>query len=236
MFEVRKLSFAYKQQPLLRDVSFVVSPGEVISLVGRNGAGKSTLLRILSTVIMPQAGQVLVEGRDVVADPMSYRTQIGYLPETPSFYEEMSVKAYLKFRARLKGEPEKRIRRHLAESVETCHITDILEAPIRVLSFGQKKRVALADALLLRPRILLLDDVCAGLDASMRATLDSLLSTIASFSCVIVSGHEIADMLRWSTRVLVLDEGAITLSQSVAGVDRARLEARLFSALKGEVE
>lgn len=233
MLEVRKLSFSYGGQPLLRNVSFVVSPGEIVGLAGGNGAGKTTLLKLLATVFMPCAGQILLEGRDIADDALSYRSQVGYFPETPAFYEEMTVKAYLKFRARLKGEPEKRIRRRIAEAAEMCCVTDVMGMPIRVLSFGQKKRVALADAILLRPRILLLDDFCAGLDAGMRTMAEKIISTVASFACVIVSGHEIADMLRWSTRLLVLKDGVIADSAPVAGTDCLLLEQRMTALLRG---
>ncbi|HCG20171.1 MAG TPA: hypothetical protein DER26_04160 [Verrucomicrobia bacterium] len=233
MLEVRRLSFSYGGQPLLRNVSFVVSPGEIVGLVGGNGAGKSTLLKLLATVFMPCAGQVLLEGRDIAGDALSYRSQVGYLPEAPAFYEDMTVKAYLKFRARLKGEPEKRIRRRMSEAAEMCCVTDVMGMPIRALSFGQKKRVALADAILLRPRILLLDDFCAGLDAGMRTMAEKMISTVASFACVVVTGHEIADMLRWSTRLLVLKDGVIADSAPVAGTDRLLLEQRMTALLRG---
>ncbi len=236
MLEVRKLSFAYARHPLLRDVSFVVSPGEVIGLVGTNGVGKSTLLKILSTVFMPTVGQVLLEGRDAARNPLAYRALIGYMQEIPALYEEMSPKAYLKYRARLKGEPEKRIRRRMSEACELCRVTEFQDVPIGKLSFGQKKRVALADALLLRPRVLLLDDLCAGLDAAMRETMGQIITAATAFSCVIVSGHELTDMLRWVTRVLVLRDGVIAGALPVAGTEKPLLEARVISLMKGEVK
>lgn len=233
MLEVRKLSFAYGKHPLLRDVSFVVSPGEVIGLVGANGVGKSTLLKILATVIMPAVGQVLIEGRDVARNPLVYRSLIGYMQEIPALYEEMTPKAYLKYCARLKGEPEKRIRRRMMEASELCHLTEFQEIPIGKLSFGQKKRVALADALLLRPRVLLLDDLCAGLDAAMREAMAKIITAATAFSCVIVSGHELMDMLQWSTQVLVLKDGVIAGTLPVAGTEKVLLASRVTSLIKG---
>lgn len=233
MLEVRKLSFAYDRDILLRDISFVVSPGEIIGLVGANGVGKSTLLKILATIIMPQSGEVLLEGRDVVTNPYACRMLIGYMPELPILYEDMTVKSYLRFRARLKGEPEKRIRRRIAEAAEICHVEDLFAKSIRTLSFGQKKRLALADAILLRPRLLLLDDCYAGLDAPMRDVVGKMIAATAAFSSVIVSGHEIADMIRWATRIVVLKEGEIAGSLSVAGVDHEQLKQRILSLMRG---
>ena len=169
MIEIRNLAFAYGRESVLRDVSFVVSPGEAVAVVGANGAGKTTLLRILATLAVPTAGTVMMDGQDAFARPLRYRRQIGYLGEEAALYDDMTVKEYLHYRAKLKGEPPKRVRRRVSEAAEMCQVADALRAPIRSLSTGIRKRVALADALLLRPRVLLLDDFLAGLDWGMRS-------------------------------------------------------------------
>jgi len=233
MLEVRNIAFAYRANKVLRDVSFVVSPGETVSVVGDNGAGKTTLLRILATIMMPDAGSVRVDGHDALKAPLRFRRELGYLQENPSLYEDMSVKSYLYYRARLKGEPEKRIRRRIGEASETCRITDIMQKQIRSLSFGLKKRVALADAILLRPRVILLDDVLAGLDRTMRDAAGEIISSVAAFSSVIVTGHELMDLARWSTRFLVLDKGRIEATIPAAGLDAATVVGRVDAALKG---
>lgn len=233
MFEVRNIAFSYGAQPVLRDVSFVVSPGETVSIVGDNGAGKTTLLKILATLMTQDAGSIRVNGQDAVHYPLRYRSQLGYLQENPSLYEDMTVKGYLKYRAQLKGELDKRIRRRVGEAAEICQITDILMQPIRKLSFGLKKRVALADAMLLRPRVLLLDDVLAGLDRSMREAAGTIVSTVAAFSSVIVTGHEITDLVKWSTRILVLRNGVISATIPAAGMDAAATVSRVDQALRG---
>ena len=234
MIEVRNLSFSYGRQKVLRDVSFVVSPGEVVSIVGANGAGKTTLLRVLATLQLPDSGTVLMDGQDALARPLRYRRQLGYLPERVAIYEDMSVKDYLIYRAMLKGEPDKRIRRRVGEAAEMCQVTEILSKPIAGLSMGQKKRVALADATLLRPRVLLLDDFLAGLDCSMREAAGPILSAVAAFSSVIVTGHEISDMAKWTTRFLVLRDGVIASTVPAAGVQRADLVQRVELAVRGE--
>ena len=233
MFEVRNIAFSYGAQPVLRDVSFVVSPGETVSIVGDNGAGKTTLLKILATLMTQDTGSIRVNGQDAVHYPLRYRSQLGYLQENPSLYEDMTVKGYLKYRAQLKGELDKRIRRRVGEAAEICQITDILMQPIRKLSFGLKKRVALADAMLLRPRVLLLDDVLAGLDRSMREAAGTIVSTVAAFSSVIVTGHEITDLVKWSTRILVLRNGVISATIPAAGMDAAATVSRVDQALRG---
>ena len=95
MIEVRNLAFSYRRQPVLRDVSFVVSPGETVSVVGANGAGKTTLLRVLATLAVPDSGVVMIDGQDALSRPMRYRRQIGYMPERVSLSEDMTVKEYL---------------------------------------------------------------------------------------------------------------------------------------------
>ena len=234
MIEIRNLRFSYRQKQILRDVSFVVSPGEVVSVVGANGVGKTTLLRILATLAVPDAGTVMMDGQDALARPLKYRRQIGYLPERVSLYEDMTVRDYLHYRAGLKGEPAKRVRRRVSEAAELCQVADLLREPIWSLSAGLCKRVALADALLLRPRVLLLDDFLAGLDRDMRMAAGAVLSNAAAFSSVIVTGHELEDFARWTTRFLVLRNGVISASIDTAGLDEATLRGRVDLALKGE--
>ena len=233
MFEVRNIAFTYRDQPVLRDVSFVVSPGEAVSVIGANGAGKTTLLRVLATLAVPDSGAVMVDGQNALAKPLRYRRLLGYLPETVALYDDMTVKEYLNYRAALKGEMPKRIRRRVDEACEMCRITDLLRRPIRLLSAGLRKRVALADALLLRPRVVLLDDFLAGLDASMRDAAAGIVSDAAAFSAVIATGHELDDLAKWTTRFLILREGIISSTVTATGVDRAALRGRLELALEG---
>lgn len=235
MLEVRNLAFSYRRAPVLRDVSFVASPGEVVSVVGGNGVGKTTLMRILATLMVPDSGAVLSDGSDVFDLPLRYRHQLGYLPENPEPYEDMSVKEYLTYRALLKGEPTKRVRRRVNEATEMCRIEPLLRTTIRGLSFGQKKRVALADAVLLRPRVLLLDDFLSGLDTEMREVSGAILSEAAAFSSVIVTGHELSDLARWTTRFLVLKDGVISTVIPSAGIDPRELEERVRTAVLGGV-
>ena len=209
MLEVRNIAFGYVKAPILRDVSFVVSPGEIVSITGSNGCGKTTLLRVMATLLMPTAGQVVYDGKDAFSDTLKYRKQLGYLPEKVALYEDMSVKEYLNYRAKIKGEVFKRIRRRVSEAAALTRVEDLLRKPIKNLSYGQKKRVALADALLLRPRILLLDDFLAGLDGEMREAMGDILKESAAFSSVVTTGHELEEMKKWSSRVLKIEGGRI---------------------------
>jgi len=233
MLEVRNIAFTYRSKPVLRDVSFVVSPGETVAVVGANGAGKTTLLKVLATLAVPDSGLVLTDGQNALAHPIRYRRQLGYLPEVVSLYDDMRVKEYLLYRAALKGEASRRIRRRIGEAVELCRISDLLRERIRDLSVGQRKRVAFADALLLRPRVLLLDDFLAGLDCDMRRFAGEVLSEAAAFSSVVITGHELSDLARWTTRFLVLKDGVIASVIEASGATPDDICARVGAALTG---
>lgn len=201
-------------------------------MVGANGAGKTTLLKIMATLAVPESGSVLLDGHDAFARPLRYRRQLGYLPEKFSLYEDMTVKDFLHYRAALKGEPPKRVRRRVGEAVQMCSISDIFRRPVRNLSAGEKKRVALADALMLRPRLLLLDDFLAGLDCAMRETVGGILESAAAFSSVVVSGHEIDDFAKWASRFLVLKGGRLAACVQ-AGEAGGELAGRVREELSG---
>ena len=233
MIEVRNLSFAYGREPVLRDVSFVVSPGETVGIVGANGSGKTTLLRILANLAAPLSGTVMADGENVLSHPMRYRRQVGYLPENVALYDDMTVKGYLQYRANLKGEPSKRVRRRISEAAEMCQIGDLMRTPVSRLSAGLRKRVALADALLLRPRVLLLDDFLAGLDMDMRKAAGDILSSAAAFSSVIATGHDIWDFAQWTTRFLVLRGGVVAAKIETSGIDQDTLRERVEFAMRG---
>ncbi len=203
-------------------------------VIGANGAGKTTLMKVLATLAVPDSGQILLDGQDALARPLRYRRQIGYLPESPAFYDEMTVRDYLRYRANLKGEPTKRVRRRVSEAAEMCQVASVLRTPLKSLSLGMRKRVAIADALLLRPRVLLLDDFLAGIDSTMRRTAGDILSSAAAFSSVIVTGHELDDLAKWSTRFLVLRDGIVSATVDTAGVEPLILRERLDAALAGE--
>jgi len=207
MFEVQHIALSWDHKPLLEDVSFSVAPGDVVMIAGANGAGKTTLMRILAGLVRPSSGVVRADGLDVFARPLRYRQLLGYLPERVALEPDMTVRGYLKFRARLRGEMFKKIRYRVQEAINLCGLLSVADTRLDVLSHGFRRRVALADALLLRPRYLLLDDLMAGLDPATRASFGSFLKAVSAFAAVVVTGHELDDMARWATQFLVLTSG-----------------------------
>jgi ABC-type multidrug transport system ATPase subunit len=234
MLEVRNLAFSYCRRPVLRDVSFSVERGETVVVTGANGAGKTTLLKVLSTLAVPDSGSVAVDGFDAFSRPLKYRRQLGCLFETAAIYGDMTPAEYLSYRARLKGEPAKRIRRRVGEAVEMCRLGGCLDVPVRRLSNGLRRRVAIADALLLRPRVLLLDDFLSGIDGPTRAACAEILSEAAQFSAVVATGHELPDLARLATRVLVLKSGTVTSTIETAGLDASAAAARIALEIEGK--
>lgn len=218
MLEVQDISFSWGKAPLLDGVTFSVAPGEVAALVGANGAGKTTLMKILAGVILPTSGTVKADGTDTFAHSMRYRRVMGYLPENCPVDPDMTVKQYLTYRARLRGEMAKKIRHRVQEAISLCGLSAQTDGLVGRLSFGQRKRVALADALLLRPRFLLLDDLLAGLDAVTRASLGRILASVATFASVVVSGHELDELESHANKFLVLKDGRMLGAKTAAGV------------------
>ena len=217
MLEARDIAFAYDRRRILDGVTFKVASGETVALVGANGAGKTTLMRLLAGLLVPASGTLRVDGFDAFREPIRYRRMLGYLPESTSAEPDLTVKAYLKFRAKLKGEQSRKIRHRVMEALEACALVESADVRIRKLSNGQRRRVALADALLLRPRILLADDLFAGIDTATRTSLVQAIGTFSQFASVVLSGHELDDLGRCATRFLVLKDGRIMEVKGAAG-------------------
>ncbi|HOR97363.1 MAG TPA: ABC transporter ATP-binding protein [Kiritimatiellia bacterium] len=211
MLEIDHISFSYGRRRVIDDLSFDVAPGEIVALTGPTGVGKTTLLQILANLLIQDTGNIRLDGVDPLERPIRYRRGIGYLSEMCPLYDEMTVEAYLTYRVRLKGERTLRIRRRVSEALELCGLDKVGREPVRLLSQGYRKRLSLADALALRPKVLLLDDPLAGLDAQLRRRLGAMLSAISSRSAVVVAGHEIQEMLGWCTRVVLLRTGGSAL-------------------------
>ena len=221
MLEVRDITFSYARRRILDGATFSVASGETVALVGANGAGKTTLMRILAGLYLPSSGSLRADGFNVFREPIRFRRQLGYLPESAPMEPGFTVKGYLKFRARLKGEQNRRIRHRVFEALAACGIEDLADMRITHLSNGMRRRVALADALLLRPRFLLADDLFAGIDPAARTALGQTLVSFSQFASVVVTGHELEDLARCATRFLVLKGGRLEEVKGAAGARMA---------------
>ena len=223
MLEIDHLSFSYGTRKVLDDVTFDVAPGEIVGLTGANGAGKTTLLRVLACLLMQDEGVVRLDAINPLLRPIKYRRGIGYLSEHCPLYDEMTVEDYLVYRVQLKGERTMRVRRRVSETLEMCGLDAERKTRVRLLSNGFRKRLGLADALVLHPKLLLLDDPLAGLDVPHRKKMAAVLTAASARSAVILAGHEIHEMLDWCTRFAVLHGGRMVGMYRVSEYKKADL-------------
>lgn len=233
MLAVKDISFAYGKRRVLESISFNVEPGEIVVLTGSNGGGKTTLLRILANLLVQDKGWFSLDQVAPLQRPMRYRRWIGYLSETAPLYDEMRVGEYLSFRARLKGERTLRIRRRVSEALALCDLESERNRRIRNLSFGMRKRVALAEATCLRPKLLLLDDLLSGLDLEQRRKMADFVTTLSSRTALLLAGHELSEMLPWCTRVMVMEQGQITGEWHTEGHNYDKLLQEIGKAVAG---
>ena len=233
MLEVQHISFSYGPRATLSDISFDAATGDILAVIGANGAGKTTLLRILSCLLMQDAGNVRLDGIDTLERPVKYRRKIGYLSEKCPLYDEMTAEDFLSYRLRLRGERSLRVRRWVDEVIGQCGLDEERRTVMRVLSYGYRKRVGLANALLTHPSLLLLDDPFAGLDLPQRKQVAGVLSSVAARAAVVLAGHEVAQMLDWCTRVLVLRKGHVTGLHRVGDYAKDDLLKRIEQEMTG---
>ncbi|MEI7903323.1 MAG: ABC transporter ATP-binding protein [bacterium] len=234
MLEVDHITFSYGRHTVLNDITFDVAPGEILALTGANGTGKTTLLRVLACLLMQDSGSVRLDGVNPLLRPIKYRRGIGYLSEHCPLYSDMTVESYLTYRVRLKGERSMRVRKRVSEALGMCGLEEVSRMRIRLLSYGYRKRVGLADALVQHPKLLLLDDPLAGLDVCQRKKTAAVLTAASSRAAVIVAGHEINEMLDWCTRFLVLGKSRVMAMYRTSDYTRAELNRLLEQQMPAE--
>jgi ABC-2 type transport system ATP-binding protein len=222
LIDVRGLGRSYGSLVAVKDVSFSVGRGEVVGFLGPNGAGKSTTLRMIGGYLGPSTGSVRVNGFDVVEQPLLARKCMGYMPETAPLYPEMRVREYLVFRARLKhiGGPE--LPSSVEQVVHKAGIAEVVRALIGTLSRGFRQRVALADALLGNPPLLILDEPTAGLDPNQIHSVRQVIRELGASHTVLLSTHILSEVESTCTRALVIDRGVLVAQGSIAELRRRR--------------
>lgn len=220
---VRELCKYFGTARAVDGVSFEIDQGDsgkggIVGLIGPNGAGKSTILRMLSTFLQPTSGCVIVAGCDAAANPSGVRQRIGYLPENPPGHAEARIQEYLEFRAQLKGISRPDRRKEIDRCLEACQLTAVRRRLIGRLSQGFRRRVGLADALLARPRVLILDEPTIGLDPLQVRQTRELLAGLAHDCTILLSTHLLAEAESLCQRVLVLMQGQLVSDVEVSFV------------------
>ncbi|MCL4861973.1 MAG: ATP-binding cassette domain-containing protein [Caldilineaceae bacterium] len=216
MIEVQSIRKSYGPIVALDDVSFSVADGEIVGLLGPNGAGKTTMIKILTGYLQPDEGSVAIDGIDVLTQTQAAQARIGYLPENAPAYPELSVQAYLKLIADLRQVPANEQRERISAAVYAVDLEDRLTQPIGTLSKGYRQRVGLAQAILHRPRLLILDEPSVGLDPTQIVEIRHLIRRLSEFSTILFSTHILPEVEALCNRVLILMNGQVKADANLA--------------------
>ncbi|MFP4323406.1 MAG: ABC transporter ATP-binding protein [Anaerolineales bacterium] len=209
MIVLEDVKKAYGPVQALRGISFQVAEGEIVGLLGPNGAGKTTAIKILTGYLHPDAGHVSVDGLDVLTQPREAQARIGYLPENTPLYPTMTVQGYLKMMADMRNIPPDAQRGLIAEAIEATGLVEHRARPIGNLSKGLKQRVGLAQAILHKPRLLILDEPTVGLDPTQIVEIRELILRLAEESTILFSSHILPEVEAVCDRVVMIFNGEV---------------------------
>ena len=213
MIEVKNLTKRYGNKLAVNNISFVVNEGEILGFLGPNGAGKTTTMNIITGYLSSTEGSVKIDGIDILENPNEAKKKIGYLPEHPPLYMDMTVKEYLNFAYELKGVTLKR-EAHIKEICELVKITDVYNRMIKNLSKGYRQRVGLAQALLGNPPVLILDEPTVGLDPRQIIEIRNLIKALGRNHTVILSSHILPEVQAVCEKVVVINKGVIVANDT----------------------
>ena len=220
MIKVENLVKRYGSNYALNDVSFEIKDGEIVGLLGPNGAGKSTTMNILTGYLSSTSGAAYIDGINVIEDPIGAKRLIGFLPEQPPVYPDMTVSEYLNFVYELKGCKLDRTA-HIAEIMDVVKLTGVKKRLIRNLSKGYKQRVGIAQALVGDPRVVIFDEPTVGLDPKQILEVRNLLRTLAKRHTVILSTHILAEVQAVCERVIIINKGELIADERTDNLTKA---------------
>jgi ABC-2 type transport system ATP-binding protein len=236
VIEVEGLVKRYGDFEAVKGINFTVRKGEIVGFLGPNGAGKSTTMRILTGYLPLTAGRVKIAGRDIEAEPMEAKRKIGYMPEVPPLYTDMTVGDYLLFVARIKGVESKQRRTRVAKVMEQCAITDVQGRVIAKLSKGYRQRVGLAQALVNNPELLILDEPTAGLDPTQIIEIRKLIKSLAGEHTIILSTHILPEVTMTCDRAVIINRGKIVADDTISNLSKGKSLEEVFISLTMQPE
>lgn len=231
MIEVENLTKIYGSSPAIQDVSFAVEPGEIVGFLGPNGAGKTTTMRILAGYLPATSGTARIAGYDVHEDSMAVRQRIGYLPELPPLYPDMTVEGFLYFVSRIKGVSAGDRADKVNSALKRCNIEEKRKVLIRKLSKGFRQRVGIAQAIVHDPPALILDEPTVGLDPRQIIEMRNLIKSLAGSHTIILSTHILPEVSMTCSRVTIINRGKIVVTNTPEN-----LEANLVGGTGYELE
>ena len=222
MIEVTNLTKRYGSHVAVDHLSFRVEKGQIYGFLGPNGAGKSTTMNIITGYLAPSEGTVTINGKDIQKEPEEAKKCIGYLPELPPLYVDMTVKEYLKFVAELKKVPAKEREKQIAEVMEMTYITDMQGRLIKNLSKGYRQRVGLAQAILGYPEVIILDEPTVGLDPKQIIEIRDLIRKLGENHTIILSSHILSEVSAVCDHIMIIAHGKLVASDSPEGLQKLR--------------
>ena len=212
MIRMEKVTKQYGPLTALKEVTFRIPEGEITGLLGRNGAGKTTALNLMTGYFPPTAGKVLVGGKDMMENPRECKRMIGYLPEKPPLYDEMTVREYLHFVCELREVRREGIRAHIDEIIGLCGLGAVRDRVLGHLSKGYRQRAGIAQALCASPEVLILDEPTVGLDPKQTVEIRELIRELGKERTVVFSSHILSEVQQLCSRAVILQEGRMVRS------------------------
>ncbi len=223
MIEVEKLTKKYRDRVAINELTFSINEGEIVGFLGPNGAGKSTTMKILTGFMPATSGKARVAGFDVFENPLEAKKRIGYLPETPPLYPEMTVREYLKFVASLKAVPSAKLKGEVDRVCAVTAITSEIDRLTGSLSKGYRQRVGIAQALIGEPALLILDEPTEGLDPKQRQDMLNLIKGLAGKHTVVISTHILSEIEATCQKVLIVHKGQILADDTMANMTQGQV-------------
>jgi ABC-2 type transport system ATP-binding protein len=251
MIQVSNLSKAYGEKRAIQNLNFTLEKGEVVGLLGLNGAGKTTTIRILTGFLIPTAGDAKINGKSIFDEPLEAKKKIGYLPESPPLYEEMTVSDYLTFVGRIKSVDHNLLPKELERVMNKTRTLEVKNKTISQLSLGYRKRVGIAQALVGNPPVIIMDEPISGLDPQQIIEIRNLIKDLSGDHTVLISSHILAEIYKTCDKFLFIHEGKLKKTYSLmeleeemeklsgleitlSGQTREKIEAYLNSILTSQ--
>ncbi|MDO9049302.1 MAG: ABC transporter ATP-binding protein [Methylobacter sp.] len=220
LIEAEHLTRYYGKYCAVNDVSFTLAKGEVLGFLGANGAGKTTTMQMLCGNLAPSAGQIKINGFDLLDQPKAAKLNLGYLPDTPPLYKELTVREFLLYCAQLHGIDKNSVTSAIKRTKERCGLTDVADRLIANLSKGFQQRVGIAQAILHNPEVIVLDEPTVGLDPIQIREIRALIRELGQDHGVILSTHILTEVQESCTHVQIIDQGQLILTETIAGLNR----------------
>ena len=231
MIEVRNLTKKYGDREAVSEISFTVREGHIYGFLGPNGAGKSTTMNMITGYLAASQGEILINGHDILKEPKKARACMGYLPENPPLYQDMTVREYLSFAAEIKGIKKKERPQAIEDAIGTAMLTEVQDRLIRNLSKGYRQRVGIAQAIIGLPEILILDEPTSGLDPKQIMEIRDLIRNLGKKHTVILSSHILSEVEAVCDHVIMISKGRIAADDTLENLTRDETLEEVFLRL-----